>query len=79
MAANRTATKKPVARTPAARKPAGPKAKPAAAKAKPAASHEHETHGVAGLVDRILRFTEHAALRVALMAKHGRRRLLRHA
>lgn len=69
MATTRTATKKPAARKPAARKPDAPKTKPVA----------HELHGAAGFLDRMLRFTEHAALRVAVMAKRGRRSLLQHA
>jgi hypothetical protein len=79
MAATRTVTKKPAVRRPAARKPATPKAKPPARKTEPPARGTHELHGVAGLLDRMLRFTERAALRIAVMAKRGRRSLLQHA
>jgi hypothetical protein len=70
MATTRTAPKKPAARKP----------RPTAARtSKPAAAPAPALHGIPALFDRILHFTEKAALRIAVMAKRGRRSLLKTA
>ena len=68
-------TTKTPARKPPARKPSPPKPTTAHAKTTPVA--KPQLHGVPAILDRVLTFTEHTALRVALVAK--RRRKLLHA
>jgi len=56
-----------------------PAKKPAARKPKPPVAPKEPLHGVPGLTDHVLRITEKAALRVALLMKHWRRALIQHA